>query len=158
VIPYYARLSGCAQMMKNREHDRSRSYAKPDARRSRNMRAVRAINTKPERLVRSAAHSLGLRFRLHQRDLPGCPDLVLPRWKTIIFVNGCFWHQHGCVRSKLPRTNPEFWKSKLRRNVARDRANYDLLAKQSWRVIILWECELANSDVAKILKRWFPSR
>jgi DNA mismatch endonuclease (patch repair protein) len=90
--------------------------------------------------------------------LPGRPDLTFPKWRTVLFVNGCFWHQHECSRSKLPRTNRKFWKSKLQRNAARDRANYGLLAQQGWRVLVLWECELAKSDIAKTLKGWFPSR
>jgi DNA mismatch endonuclease, patch repair protein len=122
------------------------------------MRAVRGRHTKPELTVRRAAHALGLRYRLFRDDLPGRPDLTFPKWRTVLFVNGCFWHQHGCSRSKLPKTNRKFWKAKLQRNAVRDRSNYDLLAQQNWRVLILWECELAKSDVAGTLKGWFLSR
>jgi DNA mismatch endonuclease (patch repair protein) len=122
------------------------------------MRAVRGKHTKPELAVRRAAHALGLRYRLFRDDLPGRPDLTFPKWRTVLFVNGCFWHQHaGCPRSKLPRTNTEFWKSKLERNATRDRANYKRLAQQNWRVLILWECELAKANLAEILRSWFLS-
>jgi DNA mismatch endonuclease, patch repair protein len=141
-------------------NDRRTSHfrtSRPVDARSRNMRAVRGKHTKPELAVRQAAHALGLRYRLFRSDLPGRPDLTFPKWRTVLFVNGCFWHHHaGCPRSKLPETNPDFWKSKLQRNAARDRANYDRLAQQNWRVLILWECELAKSDVIEILKAWFP--
>jgi DNA mismatch endonuclease, patch repair protein len=124
--------------------------------RSRNMRAVRGKHTKPELVVRRAAHGLGLRFRLFRSDLPGRPDMTFPRWRTVLFVNGCFWHQHpNCARSKLPKTNKEFWNAKLERNAARDQGNYDRLAEQGWRVLVVWECELAHSNVTAQLKRWF---
>jgi DNA mismatch endonuclease (patch repair protein) len=127
-----------------------------DEARSRNMRAVRSKHTKPELAVRRAAHGLGLRFRLFRSDLPGRPDMTFPKWQTVLFVNGCFWHQHpNCPRSTLPKTNKEFWKTKLERNAARDRRNYDHLAKQRWRVLVVWECELTHSNVTRKLKRWF---
>src|SRR5579871_4774737 len=104
-----------------RKTSSQRLSAYPDAARSANMRAVRAQDTYPELAVRRAAHRLGLRFRLYQRDLPGRPDLTFPRWRTIIFVNGCFWHQHaGCKKAVVPAKNRQFWRAKLRRNVERD--------------------------------------
>ena len=124
--------------------------------RSRNMRAVRGKDTKPEMLVRRAAHALGIRFRLFRKDLPGRPDLTFPRFRTVLFVNGCFWHQHpNCSRSVLPKTNVEFWEVKLARNVTRDQSNYDALAKKGWRVIVVWECELVRSDPTDLLRIWF---
>ena len=130
----------------------------PGSVRSRNMRAVRGKHTKPELIVRRAAHALGLRYRLFRSDLPGRPDLTFPKWRTVIFVNGCFWHQHaGCSRSKLPKTNAQFWKSKLRRNVARDKMNYELLQEEGWRVLILWECALTKTGVTEILDKWFSA-
>jgi len=82
--------------------------------------------------------------------------MTFPKWRTVLFVNGCFWHQHPhCERSRLPRTNKDFWKEKLERNAERDRSNYDLLAKQGWRVLVVWECEIACSDVSEMLKSWF---
>lgn len=130
----------------------------PNLARSRNMRAVRGKNTRPELAVRRAAHALGLRFRLFRGDLPGRPDLTFPKWRTVLFVNGCFWHQHpGCSRSKLPKTNMAFWKTKLERNAERDRTNYNRLVEQGWRVLLLWECELVQSDVTEKLKSWFKT-
>lgn len=113
--------------------------------RSRNMAKIRAKNTKPELIVRRAAHKAGLRFRLHRKDLPGTPDLVLPRHRLAIFVNGCFWHRHeGCPRSSLPASNVEFWVSKFERNVARDQAAMSALRAIGWRVAVIWECETKN--------------
>jgi DNA mismatch endonuclease (patch repair protein) len=130
-----------------------------DEARSRNMRAVRGRDTKPELVVRRAAHALGLRFRLFRSDLPGRPDLTFPKWRAVLFVNGCFWHQHpDCKRSTLPRTNRKFWSKKLKRNVERDRRNYALLEKGGWRVLVIWECEIARSNVLEIIKTWFAMR
>src|SRR5882724_1435559 len=114
------------------------------ARRSTIMSAIRGKHTAPEMVIRSAAHRMGLRFRLHGK-LPGRPDLVFPKWKTVIFVNGCFWHQHrGCKRAALPKSRIEFWRTKMGRNMQRDQANYSRLAEMGWRVVILWECELGR--------------
>ena len=111
--------------------------------RSRIMSAIRGHDTTPERLVRSALHRHGLRFRLHARDLPGRPDIVLPRHRTVILVHGCFWHRHiGCARSTLPETNRAWWVAKLRRIRARDRRALRDLRAAGWRVIVVWECEL----------------
>lgn len=119
--------------------------------RSRNMSAVRNRNTMPELLARKAAHRLGLRFRLHRSDLPGSPDFVLPKHAVAVFVHGCFWHGHGCRRSKLPQSNEEFWKSKIGKNRVRDRKARRALAKLGWRVVTLWQCELSDIDAAEEL-------
>jgi DNA mismatch endonuclease (patch repair protein) len=111
--------------------------------RSRIMAAIRGQDTTPELLVRSVLHRHGLRFRLHVRDLPGRPDIVLPRHRTVILVHGCFWHRHiGCARSMLPATNRAWWIAKLRRNRARDRRVLRELRAAGWRVIVVWECQL----------------
>jgi DNA mismatch endonuclease (patch repair protein) len=92
---------------------------------------------------------MGLRYRLHRKDLPGRPDLVFPRWRTVVFVNGCFWHGHaGCKRSKLPSTNVDFWREKLSRNVRRDRKNYRELRKLGWHVELIWQCEIGDERSA----------
>ena len=130
-------------------------------RRSAIMRAVRGKNTAPEIVVRRAAHALGLRFRLHGGQLPGRPDLVFPRWKAVVFVNGCFWHRHAsCKRAALPKSRTLFWRKKLKQNVARDRANYTRLAELGWQPVILWECELGRPATQErataLLKKRFP--
>jgi len=117
--------------------------------RSRNMAAVRSSDTMPEKTVRSILHGLGLRFRLHQKDLPGKPDIVLKRHSTVVFVHGCFWHGHNCPRGKAPTTRPEFWIPKLRRNYERDVDNAKRLRVQGWHVLTVWECELRNLDRLK---------
>ena len=110
--------------------------------RSQMMSRVRARNTQPEIIVRSTLHRLGFRFRLQRSNLPGKPDIVLPRFRTAIFVHGCFWHQHqGCPKSKRPKTNLQFWNAKLDRNIARDSENLAGLSSQSWKSIVIWECE-----------------
>lgn len=115
--------------------------------RSTNMSRVHNKNTKPELQVRRVLHRAGYRFRLHRRDLPGSPDIVLPRWKTAIFVHGCFWHGHeGCRRSKLPATRAEFWEAKIERNQDRDRAAKAGLTALGYRVVTLWECELRRES------------
>jgi DNA mismatch endonuclease (patch repair protein) len=123
----------------------------PEAR-SANMSKVGNKNTKPELLVRRVLHRAGYRFRLHRGDLPGSPDVVLPRWRTAVFVNGCFWHGHeGCRRSKLPSTRTEFWQTKVERNRERDGIAKEGLEKLGYKVVTLWECELKNE--AGILER-----
>lgn len=108
------------------------------------MSHIRGKNTKPELLIRSLLHRSGFRFRIHRRDLPGCPDIVLPKYKTIIFVHGCFWHQHsGCKKSTLPQTNITFWKNKLKKNLDRDLFVQNELEKSGWKVIIIWQCEIS---------------
>ncbi|WP_460053414.1 very short patch repair endonuclease [Pseudomonas sp. H1_A05] len=111
------------------------------------MRAVRRANTKPELIVRKALHAQGLRFRIHQRSLPGTPDIVLARHRTVIFVHGCFWHRHqNCRYASTPKTRQDFWLEKFRANIARDRKNEAQLVELGWRVIIVWECETRNSQ------------
>lgn len=113
--------------------------------RSRIMRQIRKRNTKPELIVRRSVHALGYRFRLYRSDLPGSPDLVLPRHGKIILVHGCFWHQHpGCKSAKVPRSRPEYWEPKLARNVARDQRILAELKDLGWNTLVLWECELAD--------------
>jgi DNA mismatch endonuclease, patch repair protein len=125
-------------------------------RRSRNMAAVRSSDTTPERLVRSILHRMGLRFRLHQRTLPGTPDIVLRRHSTVVFVHGCFWHGHDCPRGRVPATSPEFWLPKLNRNRERDMENTRRLRALGWRVLTVWECELRDQDsLLKRLRRHF---
>jgi DNA mismatch endonuclease (patch repair protein) len=110
--------------------------------RSRNMAAIRGKNTKPEMRVRSLLHSLGYRFRLHRKDLPGKPDIVLPKYQTAVFVHGCFWHSHDCRYGRvMPATRPEFWAEKRRRNVERDERMQRELEAAGWRVLTVWECE-----------------
>lgn len=113
--------------------------------RSRCMAAIKGKDTKPELLVRRYLFSRGLRFRIHVRSLPGNPDIVLPKYKTVIFVNGCFWHGHeGCRYFRLPKSNVEFWKTKIERNTARDARRESELTALGWRVICVWECEIRN--------------
>lgn len=115
------------------------------ATRSRMMSAIRGKDTLPEMVVRRFLHGLGYRYRIHRKDLPGKPDLVLPRLKVCIFVHGCFWHRHpGCAFATTPKTRPEFWNEKFQKNVARDLANIGALDAAGWRVLIVWECELKN--------------
>ena len=123
------------------------------------MGAIRGKDTAPERLVRSAAHKLGLRFRLHGRALPGRPDMVLPKWRTVVFINGCFWHSHpGCKKAGIPKSNVRFWKRKLRENTSRDAANYAKLERHGWRVVILWQCEVGTVERATTrLKPYFDT-
>ena len=126
--------------------------------RSRMMAGIRGKNTKPELLVRKALTSLGLRYRLHRRDLPGVPDVVLPRLRAAIFAHGCFWHQHfGCRFAKLPGSNREFWLPKLERNAARDQAATEALVSAGWRVLTVWECATRREsipDLARLLADW----
>lgn len=115
--------------------------------RSRMMGAIAGRNTKPEMTVRKFLHARGYRFRLHRKDLPGRPDIVLPKWKACIFVHGCFWHRHtNCRYATTPKTRYEFWSKKFRENVARDQRNIDALQAAGWRCHVIWECELRNSD------------
>lgn len=114
----------------------------PEQRR-RNMSAIKGRDTKPEILLRKLLHSLGYRFRIQRKDLPGRPDIVLPRYKAAIFVNGCFWHRHaGCKLASTPSTNSEFWQKKFAANVERDARNYAALKELGWNVLIIWECEV----------------
>lgn len=121
--------------------------------RSLNMSHIRSTNTKPEETVRKHLFSQGFRYRKNVKGLPGCPDIVLPKYKTVIFVNGCFWHKHGCARFVWPATNLDYWKPKIERNVERDQLNYQLLKAQGWSVIVVWECELKKKSVAERLNK-----
>ena len=119
--------------------------------RSEVMRAVKSSDTKPELALRKALHALGYRYRLHVKDLPGKPDLVFPKYRTVIFVHGCFWHGHACKRgARVPKSNVDYWVEKIARNKARDRKNAAALRKLGWRVITLWECKLKTLDPAAI--------
>lgn len=110
--------------------------------RSKNMSHIRSTNSKPEETVRKYLFSKGLRYRKNVRKLPGCPDIVLAKYKTVIFVNGCFWHKHDCGRFVWPSSNVEYWHKKINRNIERDSKNYQTLADQGWKVLIIWECQL----------------
>jgi DNA mismatch endonuclease (patch repair protein) len=121
------------------------------ATRSRMMSGIRAGNTKPELAVRSFLHRAGLRFRLHSRSLPGTPDVVLPRWRTVVFVHGCFWHRHpGCPKAYTPKSNKAFWMTKFRRNVARDEMAVRSLRKAGWRIFTLWECQVTPNKLKRL--------
>ena len=124
--------------------------------RSRMMSGIRGKNTLPEMLVRRFLHGQGLRYRLHDRALPGTPDLVFPRHRVLIFVHGCYWHRHeGCKYATTPASNIGFWKTKFAANVRRDRAAVIALTKAGWRVFILWECGLRTSEAFRAL-HWLP--
>jgi DNA mismatch endonuclease, patch repair protein len=123
-------------------------------RRSWLMSRVGSRNTTPEMRVRSVAHALGLRFRLHRKDLPGTPDLVFPKRRIAVFVHGCFWHRHpGCSKSSNPGTRQEYWSEKFKVNVARDRRVKDQLTSAGWKVIVVWECEAKNAESLKQILR-----
>ena len=122
------------------------------------MRAVKSKNTKPEMIVRKTLHALGYRYRLNVKTLPGSPDLVFPKYRAVIFVHGCFWHGHACKRgARLPKTNQDYWRKKIARNVARDAKNSEALRALGWRVITLWECELNSFDPAAITIKGGPA-
>jgi DNA mismatch endonuclease (patch repair protein) len=121
------------------------------------MAAIRGKDTKPELQVRRALHAAGLRFRLHVRDLPGSPDIVLPRLKTVVLVHGCFWHAHRCQRS-TPRTRAAFWKRKFETNQARDRRVRYFLRAAGWQVHVIWECELKREAPLRNLVRTLTQR
>jgi len=111
--------------------------------RSYNMACIHSKDTKPELIVRKYLFNIGFRFRKNDKRYPGTPDIVLPKYKTCIFVNGCFWHHHtGCKYFVLPKTNTEFWEAKLNGNFARDEKNYTAILQQGWKVIVIWECQL----------------
>jgi DNA mismatch endonuclease (patch repair protein) len=125
------------------------------ATRSRMMSGIRGRNTKPELLIRSLLHRQGFRFRLDARDLPGRPDIVLPRYRAVVFVHGCFWHGHDCPLFKWPQTRPEFWRDKIGRNRSNDAKSRAALLAAGWRVAVVWECALrgANRDLNGVLQR-----
>lgn len=128
-----------------------------DEKRSSIMRAVPRKDTSPELHVRRCAHRMGLKYRIHRKDLPGTPDLVFPKYRTIIFVHGCFWHRHeGCRYTTSPSTRREFWQSKFAKNIERDERNTDELEKAGWRVVVIWECETKDDQrLTTILKGIF---
>lgn len=113
--------------------------------RSRNMSHIRSKNTKPEEKVRKYLFSKGFRYRKNVCTLPGCPDIVLPKYRTVVFVNGCFWHKHDCPRFVWPSSNKEYWIPKIQRNVERDKENTRRLISQGWNVLVVWECELKKN-------------
>lgn len=110
--------------------------------RSKNMSHIRSTNSKPEEIVRKYLFSQGFRYRKNDKRLPGKPDIVLPKYKTVIFVNGCFWHKHDCPRFVWPESNKDYWIPKILRNTERDKEIYNILESQGWRVLVVWECEL----------------
>jgi DNA mismatch endonuclease (patch repair protein) len=114
--------------------------------RLRMMRAIKGRNTTPELAVRRSAHQMGYRFRLNRTDLPGTPDLVFVSRQKVIFVHGCFWHAHGCKLTRVPKANLEYWVSKFKRNRIRDEKNLEALAAQGWRYLVIWECEIRDSE------------
>ena len=123
-------------------------------RRSQVMSRIRGRNTKPEILVRRTAHALGLRFRLHRKDLPGSPDIVFPARKRALFVHGCFWHRHaGCRLAYVPKSNEAFWSRKFERNVQRDQEAMDGLRRAGWWPVVIWECETKEADLAVRIDR-----
>jgi len=117
------------------------------------MSKISGKETKPEILVRQYLFRQGFRYRKNDERLPGKPDIVLPKYKTVIFVNGCFWHGHDCPAGKLPNTNREFWETKIKSNIERDKRNYEELERAGWKVIVIWQCELKNKKLmTKTLK------
>lgn len=115
--------------------------------RSWNMSRIHSKDTIPEKKVRSLLHKLGYRFRIHKNNLPGKPDIVLPKYKMIIFVHGCFWHNHqNCKKSGIPKSNTDFWKDKIEKNMERDLANIEKLKNSGWNVHVIWECETENQE------------
>lgn len=111
------------------------------------MSRIRSKNTKPEIDLRSCLHAAGFRFRIHRKDLPGKPDIVLPKYKTVIFVHGCFWHYHAnCNEGRIPSTNSKFWQTKLSKTIERDVSHQAALTAAGWQVIIIWECELEGKQ------------
>lgn len=117
------------------------------------MQNVKTKNTAPEIKLRSLLHKNGFRFRVNRKDLPGKPDIVLPKYRAVIFVHGCFWHGHDCPRGQRPQTNADFWKQKIDRNVIRDKSDVSLLESLGWRVLIVWECEIKKKNEAVLLSR-----
>lgn len=116
------------------------------------MSRILGKHTKPELLIRKGLHARGLRYRLHVKGVPGTPDIVFPKLKIAVFINGCFWHFHQCKFSKLPATRPDFWKGKLEGNRERDRRNSSALLAQGWRIINIWECSLRSKSANEVLQ------
>jgi len=127
-----------------------------DAERSRIMRAVKSRNTGPEKVVRSLAHRMGYRFRLHCANLPGKPDLTFPDRCAVVFVHGCFWHGHNCKRgARTPKTNTEYWTAKIARNVVRHHEHMSALKREGWRALVVWECQLRDEPALRSRLRRF---
>ncbi len=126
--------------------------------RSRMMSGIRAKNTRPEIVVRKWLHAHGYRFRLHRKDLPGKPDIVLPRYHTAIFVHGCFWHRHeGCKYTTIPATRTEWWMKKFQYNMAHDTRVLEELQNLGWNVLIIWECQIKNNLYIDIIKEFLDN-
>lgn len=125
--------------------------------RSMNMSHIRSTNSKPEEIVRKYLFSKGLRYRKNVSNMPGKPDIVLRKYKTVIFVNGCFWHQHDCGRFVMPSSNTEYWSNKISRNVERDKTNIELLKTQGWKVLVIWECQLKKKVADIYLSQLYQS-
>ena len=126
------------------------------------MSRVRSSETKPELQLRSVLHKAGFRFRKNVKELPGKPDVLLPKYKAIIFIHGCFWHGHlDCKKAKLPATRTEFWKTKIEGNIQRDKKSIQLLQEQGWRIAVIWECAVKNkqalSETTELLASWLKS-
>lgn len=125
--------------------------------RSMNMSHIRSTNSKPEEIVRKYLFSKGLRYRKNVPTMPGKPDIVLKKYKTVIFVNGCFWHKHDCGRFVMPSSNTEYWEKKILGNVERDKVNTERLKAQGWRVLTIWECQLKKKTADENLKALYES-
>lgn len=131
--------------------------------RSQMMSGIGGKDTKPELIIRKGLHASGFRYRLHVRDLPGKPDIVFPRYKAVILINGCFWHAHSCHLFKWPSTRTEFWKQKINATVQRDRGNFEKIDKLGWRVLTIWECALKGRTrltieyVLELASNWLQS-
>lgn len=130
--------------------------------RSRIMSRVGQKDTGPEMKLRRSLHKIGLRYRLHDKRLPGSPDIVFPRFKAVLFVHGCFWHRHGCKATTTPGTNVDFWRKKFDENIARDRRHIDALLNRGWRVAVIWECMLKGKSaereaIASLVYNWLQT-
>jgi DNA mismatch endonuclease (patch repair protein) len=125
--------------------------------RSWNMSRIKSSNTKPELIVRSILHRMGFRFRLHRKDIPGKPDIVLPKYKTVIFVHGCFWHRHeGCKYAYTPKSRVDFWEAKFSSNIKRDIKVKKQLDELNWNIFVIWECELSDiNSLRKKIQKYF---
>ena len=119
--------------------------------RSMNMSHIRSKDTKPEIKVRSFLHRHGFRFRKNDKRYPGKPDIVLPKYKTVIYINGCFWHKHDCGKFVWPKSNVDYWKNKITKNVQKDANNYSLMTELGWHVRVLWECEINDDCLVKLV-------